>query len=609
MEDKDICLDIEVFAYDWVVDFCDDANNHTTFHNDYDGILGYMTNEDVYYGFNIKHYDRYILNAILNRKSPEWVKALNDDIIKYGVRGWESEYSKGCYAKYNFYDLMDDTQTGMSLKSFEAHTHRNIVESTVDFDIDHVLTDKELEEVIYYVRQDTEATVELKKHRGAYLNTKVSLGARCGLDRVESLYLTNAKLTAKYLGARKRTFHDEREYVFPSNIDYKYIPTEVLNFFKRIHDKSIPDDELFHSEYEFYLGECKCKVAFGGIHGAIEGYKEFATEEREILNKDGDSFYPNIDRVYHYTSRCMADPNKYVSVIKERIAAKKSGDKQRASDLKLVVNTTYGCKGDRYNDLYDPLMMRSTCITGQLLLLWLANMLYTECKTVKVIQVNTDGVMISADKSERPLIEKLSEKWVEASGITLETDNISGVVQRDVNNYIEIQTDGSLKCKGGELVRGVSIVGAFSVNNQAPIISKAMINYFVKGTKVEETINNSTLKEDFQLICKASHKYDGAYHEVDGDLIPVQMCNRVYATSNKRYGLLYKTQNGSIQKQVAGTQKLPEHCVIDNDNKLGIDEIFRQWYIDIATLKIMKFQKENEKVIEYYEEFLREVRE
>lgn len=77
--------------------------------------------------------------------------------------------------------------------------------------------------------------------------------------------------------------------------------------------------------------------------------------------------------------------------------AKKAGDKKTANALKLVANTSYGAmlngkNGISYNDLYDPLMGRSVCITGQLLLLELSMHLVAECPTLKIIQLNTDGI-------------------------------------------------------------------------------------------------------------------------------------------------------------------------------------------------------------------------
>lgn len=611
----DLACDIEVYAFNWFIDFYDGEEKiHYTFVDDYAGVKDFLSySESLCYGFNFKHYDKYILDLIVNGKSPEQIKDLNDDIIGVGISGRDSIYHKGCYFKFPFYDLMDDTAVGVSLKGFEAHMGMPIVQCSVPFDYPYPLSEEQKKEVVYYLHHDTEATYEMFKCRKDYLATKMSLGKSCGLSKAESLYLTNAQLTAKYLGAIPHTFDDERNYGFPANIDYSYIPEEVLNFFKRINDMSISYYDVFKNDktnhYDFKIGDCDVKVAWGGIHGAIEGYEESATEDRVIMNVDGDSFYPNIDRVYHYTSRAMSDPQLYTNVIRERIEAKKTGNKTKASCLKLVVNTTYGCKGSPFNPLCDMKNMRHTCITGQLLLLWLAEMLYTEVKSCKVIQVNTDGVMISVDKVDVPKVEDLCNLW-QKCGISLETDRISRVIQRDVNNYIEVQTDGSIKKKGGDLVRGVCVVGGFKVNNQAPIIPRALENYLLYGKPVEETINESTNIFDFQLICKASHKYDKCYQEVNGEMIEVQQCNRVYATTDKNLGVLYKhkMEDDRMYKQVAGTQKLPEHCIIDNSNKLTIDDIDKDWYIDIATIQIMKFRKVDEKIIKKVEKLQKELR-
>ena len=74
------------------------------------------------------------------------------------------------------------------------------------------------------------------------------------------------------------------------------------------------------------------------------------------------------------------------------------------------------------------------------------------------------------------------------------------------------------------------------------IVKKALIEYFVHGTPVEDTINGSTNIFDFQLIAKAGAKYREAYHIVDGEQVPVQRVNRVYATTDERYGKLFKVK-------------------------------------------------------------------
>ena len=164
-----------------------------------------------------------------------------------------------------------------------------------------------------------------------------------------------------------------------------------------------------------------------------------------------------------YTSRNIPNPKVYADMLERRIQAKRSGDKATANALKLVANTTYGAMLNQYNDLYDPLMGRSVCISGQLYLLELANHLASDCPTLKVIQLNTDGIMVSFEESEYLKVTEITQEWQDRTGFELEEDCISEIVQKDVNNYVEIAIDGSTKIKGGQLVRGIAPAGAFNI--------------------------------------------------------------------------------------------------------------------------------------------------
>ena len=70
-------------------------------------------------------------------------------------------------------------------------------------------------------------------------------------------------------------------------------------------------------------------------------------------------------------SRNIPSYKIFQDVLDTRMEAKKAGDKATANALKLVVNSTFGASGDKYNDLYDPLMFRSVCMYGQLYLIYL----------------------------------------------------------------------------------------------------------------------------------------------------------------------------------------------------------------------------------------------
>ena len=463
----------------------------------------------------------------------------------------------------------------------------DIRETTVSFDIDRPLTEQEKDEVEFYCDHDVDATDTLDDLRQGYLSSKLTLGKEKGIYPAKALYMTNAKLTAAYLDAEQRPHDDEREYRYPDKLLRQYIPQEVFDFFERLKDLSIPDEVVFKEKLEIMVGDCPCTVAYGGIHGAIPCYREEATETRSIRNKDVASYYPHQMTLNGYCSRNIPSPDVYAATIERRVKAKKAGDKATANALKLVLNTTYGAMLNRYNDLYDPLMGRSVCISGQLQLLEMAVHLIQDCPTLKIIQLNTDGIMVSLDDSDVPKYQEITQEWQDRTGFELEEDLIKMICQKDVNNYVELPFEGEPKIKGGVLVRGIAPAGAFNVNNNACVVAKAVKDYLAYGVPVEQTVMECDRLLDFQLVAKAGSKYGDALHEVDGKMEVVQKVNRVYATEDHRYGTLYKIHLGTGNPvKIAG---LPSRCVVDNDNHLTIDVVDRDWYIRLAKRYVRDF--------------------
>ena len=106
---------------------------------------------------------------------------------------------------------------------------------------------------------------------------------------------------------------------------------------------------------------------------------------RILRNYDVASYYPHLMTLYDYTSRNIPSAEMFENVLKTRMTAKSSGDKATANALKLVVNTTYGAMLNQYNDLYDPLMGRSVCVTGQLFLFELGSHLYNDIPDLRIV--------------------------------------------------------------------------------------------------------------------------------------------------------------------------------------------------------------------------------
>lgn len=85
----------------------------------------------------------------------------------------------------------------------------------------------------------------------------------------------------------------------------------------------------------------------------------------------------------------------------------------------------------------------------------------------------------------------------------------------------------------------------------------------------------------------------------------MQRVNRVYASPNEQYGTIYKRKNGKdvvseIKEYDNDTEKsdkiadLPEHCIIDNEFNLTINDIDKQFYIDVALKRVKEYVKNTE---------------
>lgn len=583
-----ITYDFEVFAYDWLVVLKDkETGQYTVIHNDNEALKMVLDDDCIYVGFNSKHYDQYIMKAVACGCTPQEVKQVNDYIIG-GNQGWECPLLNGFYFTFNNVDIKDDMQMGLSLKAIEGHLGVSVKESTVPFDLDRPLTQEELEETIFYCKHDVDTTERLIDIRKDYLKNKVHIGRLAGVSDAKAMGMTNAKLTAAMLSASKKPHDDERKYTYPENLKREYIPQEVFGFFDKMYDMEISDKDIFSGKLNFQIGECPGVVGYGGIHAAIPNYFFEEHDHRVIKNKDVASYYPHLMTLCGYTSRNIPSAETFENVLDTRMKAKASGDKATANALKLVVNTTYGALLNQYNDLYDPLMGRSVCITGQLFLMELAQHLYRDIPGLKIIQLNTDGIMVECDTTDLVKLDEICDEWQSRTGFELEEDSVVRIAQKDVNNYVEVQPDGKSKAKGGYLVKGVSTVGAFNINNSCCIVATALKEYFVNGTPVEETVNNCEDIFQFQIVAKAGAKYREAYHVVGEENQSVQKVNRVYATVDQRYGKLFKVK--AEDDSTAKIEMLPEHCIIDNDNQLSISDVDKTFYIEMAQKRINDFK-------------------
>lgn len=556
-------FDFEVFQQDWLVVILDaNTQKRHIIVNEPDKFIYFYHQHinDVWVGFNSRHYDVYIAKAIIAGFSPQ---EMNDWIIVKDKGGWE--FSRELWKiKFYSFDLM--TVRGQSLKQLEGFMGDSVEETSVDFTIERKLTDTELTEVIKYCIHDVEETVNV------FILRKNEWDSQIGLLKAFDLPLkyigkTKAQLSAIILEAKQPSVprDDEMDISFPDTMEIeKY--RDVVRFYESTRD--------YEQTYIRDVAGVKHIFAWGGLHGARENYHAKGT----IINVDVGSYYPSIMIRYEYMSRNIKDPKKFEEIRNTRLAFKAKKD-PRQGPYKIVLNGTYGATKDKYNDLFDPRQANNVCVGGMMLLLDLIEKLEPY---VELIQSNTDGLYVRLlDDDYFDTVDDICYEWEQRTGMGLEFNQYDEIYQKDVNNYIIID-----RINGHTKTKGAYVKALNDLDYDLPIVNKAVVDYFVDGITPEETIGKCDELREYQRIVKLTYKFDGAVlgrKKVPGKVF------RVFANKDHSAPQLRKLKNGSAEK----ISYTPEHVFIDNgdvkDKKIP-DTLDRDWYVRVAWGRIRDFK-------------------
>lgn len=600
---QEVVFDIEVFPEWWCIVHThpDDMNTKVVITSDtpnYKKIIQELIPARCLIGFNIKNYDLRILNGIVHSCDPYRLYELSKAIIEtHDESDPFNNYT--FWNKFNFSDLYDDWRFG-SLKEFESNTGMSIRESEISFDKCN-LTDAEKEEIITYCKHDVDATVRLLEFRRDYIESKKMLSRMFGISLSQALKSTNAKLCALVLEAEPVKRQLDTKFIIPQRVE-NYIrsnlPAEVISLFDYLSDDGKVVN-LFDNEITFGIG---------GIHSTYaENIVTRSDEENILLNVDVTSYYPNLMMNFNYMSRNVPKPEKYKEIYDLRVKLKKqSKDEEKLNGksdlwkelnsqqeaLKLILNTTYGATKNKYNALYDEYQASSLCYLGQLLLASLANKLYNSIDSLKVIQTNTDGVLVKVARRDIDVVKNIVGEWEQLTGFAMEYDEVPMFFQRDVNNYIEITDNPKKPYKlKGKWTNQADIPSNAMPNLNAIITHEALIEYYTKNIPIECTVYQCNDIKKFCLTAKTGHTYTKTYYYYNNEPHLANKVNRVVATTDQRCGTIKKYKVCDDGKpRFDKIADVPERCRLLNDDLEMIDDLDRDWYVQFAKNKIKELK-------------------
>lgn len=531
-------------------------------------------------GYNIKAYDLTIANAVYQAFGPEEIKTISDILIHPELMYSSKErlrlapFAKKRMRDLTFLDLFDSS-TG-SLKDKEAILGLSVMESTVPFGkVD--LTEADKVDVKKYCFHDVYSAMWWYcQIVHPFIKAKEALCKKFNIPMRNAYNLTNAGLVAIALGAKRLTYIDEeREDIkLPSSIrEYCYdnLPANVLAHV--LNHKASLKVKMFDNEVVY---------ADGGIHSTyiLPAFKKDgpvlyveSNEEWMLLNIDASSFYPGISVHLGTLSRAIPNPEQFNEIMQERFAIKWKKNKTVEDDElqladKLILNTTYGASGCKWLELYDPYNRTRTCRYGQLLLTAFAHKVYYSIPGLKIIQTNTDGVLVYMRRKDIEKLRELEREWSAHTKIPLEEEEVEKIWQKDVNNYLMVKKGGKKKVKGGWLNHTIIRPGAINVSPRTAYVSaRATCEYLMYGKDIIKTILAERDLMELVITCTKGPSYNSVVHRMaNGKEIPLYKSNRILPVKDKNYGRLYKVKGTGLDKSYTQMPSTPEHAICLNDD-------------------------------------------
>lgn len=171
-----------------------------------------------------------------------------------------------------------------------------------------------------------------------------------------------------------------------------------------------------------------------------------------------------------------------------------------------------------------------TTINGQLSLCMLSERIMEEIPNCKMIQINTDGLTVKINRKHLEYLFAICQRWETYTKLELESVFYKKMIIKDVNNYIALKEDGSIKRKGAAFIYRIG-PGELELhkNFSMLVIPKALEAYFTKGISPEEFVKNHDDIYDFfkRTKIKRSDKLFFREYDKKGNILMEEELQRV----------------------------------------------------------------------------------
>ena len=564
------------------------------------------TGDKMFCGYNNKHYDDVIINYLIDfyykMDSLSYLKICNSlfnlsSTIVTSEEGDTSKFKRWKYAKY-FYSMdlltmLFSSKLRVGLKEMQVTMHyKNVEEYSGDFN--QFLPDSEIDNMIEYNINDVESTTELLNRLKDDVQLRLFIEKEYGIDvlSMDSVKFGETLLLKKYCEETRlseqyvKTLRSPMDYIPLKDVILPFISyknPKLQDVLEDMKSKVVYSKERKGYEKKFVRSNVRYSIGVGGIH-SLHTPRIFVPNDNEYIgHSDVASMYPSFIIKYKWIPRHLGKEfwQVYSQIYKERIEAKHSGQKLKNLALKLTLNSVTGKMQQETSWMYDPFSVFKIRINGQLILLMLVDrLLELNCK---IVQVNTDGVMYIAQKTQREAVQEAISEVEQLTQLTFESDDYEAFYQYAGNDYFGVEK-GYSQSHDPKLIekKGMFITDPRLGKGLAPaIIPKAVINYFLTKQPTSEYIKNSKNIEDFLMYQRVDKKFKVFHGET-----PIQRINRFYASTND-YSLFKVDPTGKVANMLTKSGV----TILNKMNNIPIENrhLNYQYYISEANKIISEF--------------------
>lgn len=568
IKDKTVLVyDIESFPNLFTCSILNSENNKLITYeisedkNDLGKIVALFQLKEFYFcGFNNKSYDDVLINYLIIRFDDlrykpifeiTWlIKSMSDKIIKEPVANWV-DY-KHAYL-FNSFDLMTmsfSAKNRVGLKELEVTMgFPNVMEYEGDFskNVPKELKDK----VIEYNQNDVLATGELLNLKKNDIELRLKLNEKYKINVLskDNVNMGMEILKKEYLEKTNKTWDDIKDLKTPCQlVSFKNIIFDFIQYttpplqklLEKLKEISIdPNNKDFREVFE--IGGVVHNISLGGLHSINNAEIIIPNEDEFLIDYDVDSYYPSCLIVNNLYPKHLGIGfvDIYKNIRDERVEAKRDKNSFLADAFKYAINGLSGNLQSQYSWTYDPELVVKLRINCQLMILMLIEKF--DLLGAKIVQSNTDGILIKIKKSLLPEIEKAKDEWCKLTKLSMSKEEFERFYQYDVNNYIGVKK-GFKETKDPELIKkkGFFVDEINLGKGMSPkVIAKSLINYFVYNISPEETLKEDKDIKDYLTYQRVSRDFIVEYNGEKALHI-----NRFYMSINGGILIKYKMEKG-----------------------------------------------------------------